>query len=309
MADLPVSTPQGTSTDAGLLLGKPPLVTFALFTYKQAEFIDEAVQAALAQTYSPLQILISDDCSPDNTWECIEAAVAGYQGPHQIKLNRNARNMGLIAHINHLVELADGELIIECPGDDVSLPQRTERLVEAYLRHGRSAMSLHSDVICIDMASVEMHRLTPTIVSRQLSTAAVARSGTAIIGAALAWPKAQFERFGPITESGTYEDLVMSYRSMLSGGHIYIPEILVKYRQGSGITSKTLLKQKSHREKLLEKVRVQQVLLAAHRQRLKDNTVGGTAQLARVIRISQVKNWLKLCKYSLLLACTRNPAA
>lgn len=285
-----------------------PLVTFALFAYKQAEFIDEAIQAALAQTYSPLQILISDDCSPDNTWEFIEAAVADYKGPHQIKLNRNARNMGLIAHINHLVELADGELIIESPGDDVSLPQRTERLVEAYLLHGRSAMSLHSDVICIDMTSVEMHRLTPTIVSRQLSTAGVARSGTAIIGAALAWPKAQFERFGPITESGTYEDLVMSYRSMLSGGHIYIPEVLVKYRQGSGITSKTLLMQKSAREKLLEKMRVQQVLLAAHRQRLKDNTVAGTPQLARVIRISQLKNWLKLRKYSLLLACARNPA-
>lgn len=279
-----------------------PLVTFALFTYKQAEFIDEAIQGALSQTYSPLQILISDDHSPDDTYERICAAVKDYTGPHQIKLNRNAKNLGLIPHINLLHELADGELIIEAPGDDISLPQRTERIVEAYLSHGRKAMNIHSDVLCIDMNSVDMHRLVPTIASRHMTTADVARSGTGIIGAALAWPKKQYEQFGPITEMGCYEDLIMAYRSMLCGGHIYIPEVLVRYRQGSGITSKTLLQKKSRRESLLERMRVQRVLISAHRQRQKDNVVAGTAQLARVIRTSLWKHQFKLWKYTVLLA-------
>jgi cellulose synthase/poly-beta-1,6-N-acetylglucosamine synthase-like glycosyltransferase len=44
-----------------------PLISFCLLTYNQAPFIREAIEAALAQTYSPLEIIISDDFSNDNT--------------------------------------------------------------------------------------------------------------------------------------------------------------------------------------------------------------------------------------------------
>ena len=47
----------------------PPLVTLALITYRQERFVREAVRGVLAQTYSPLQVVISDDASPDATFE------------------------------------------------------------------------------------------------------------------------------------------------------------------------------------------------------------------------------------------------
>ena len=40
-----------------------PLVTFYVIAYNQSRFVREAVESALAQTYSPLEILLSDDCS------------------------------------------------------------------------------------------------------------------------------------------------------------------------------------------------------------------------------------------------------
>ena len=53
----------------GVVLVEKPLVTFALFAYNQERFITEAVEAAFAQTYQPLEIIISDDGSSDKTYD------------------------------------------------------------------------------------------------------------------------------------------------------------------------------------------------------------------------------------------------
>src|SRR5918997_5688988 len=116
-------------------MGKP-LVTFMMFAYNHERFVREAVRGALAQTYSPLQIVISDDCSQDRTFEIIEEEVAGYEGPHQVLLNRNSRNLGLGGHVNRVMELAQGKLIVAAAGDDVSLPTRTEEFVRAWSKGG-----------------------------------------------------------------------------------------------------------------------------------------------------------------------------
>ena len=126
-----------------------PLVTFYVMTYNQARFVRQAVEAALAQTYSPLQIVLSDDCSTDGTFEIIQEAVKGYSGPHVVVLNRNDRNLGISDHVNRIIELATGELIISADGDDVSSPVRAERCVDVWIRNGRPA-ALYSAVSCID---------------------------------------------------------------------------------------------------------------------------------------------------------------
>ena len=69
-----------------------PLITFALFAYNQERFIREAVEGAFSQTYSPLEIILSDDCSPDRTFEIMKEMAAEYTGPHTIVLNRNEKN-------------------------------------------------------------------------------------------------------------------------------------------------------------------------------------------------------------------------
>ena len=61
--------PEGTSK---------PLLTFALAALNQERFIREAVEAAFAQTYSPLEIILSDDCSDDRTFDIIREMAAAY---------------------------------------------------------------------------------------------------------------------------------------------------------------------------------------------------------------------------------------
>lgn len=74
------------------------LISFALLAYKQEQYIREAVEGAFSQTYSPLEIILSDDCSPDRTFDIIQEMAAKYTGPHKVVLNRNPQNFGIGAH-------------------------------------------------------------------------------------------------------------------------------------------------------------------------------------------------------------------
>ena len=136
-----------------------PLVTFCLFSYNQEKYIQEAVKGALAQTYSPLEIIISDDCSTDSTYTIIQKVVGEYTGPHSVVLNRNDQNLGIAAHVNHVFSLAHGELFIVAAGDDISFPCRTEILVKCWLPNRETVFAIASSAICIDESGCQCGRL------------------------------------------------------------------------------------------------------------------------------------------------------
>ena len=99
----------GTSADA-------PIASILLIAYNQQATIVEAIAGALAQTYSPLEIVVSDDASSDDTWAHMQHAVAGYAGPHRVVLNRNEHNLGIGAHLSRVVELSRGVLLFVAAG-------------------------------------------------------------------------------------------------------------------------------------------------------------------------------------------------
>jgi glycosyltransferase involved in cell wall biosynthesis len=103
-----------------------PLLTFAVAGFNQEAFVEEAVKGAFSQTYSPLELILSDDCSQDRTFEIMREMAAVYRGPHRVILNRNPARRSIGGHINRIVELSKGELIITAAGDDISLPERAQ---------------------------------------------------------------------------------------------------------------------------------------------------------------------------------------
>ena len=70
-----------------------PMVTFALFAYNQEKYIREAVKGAFSQTYEPLEIILSDDCSSDRTFEIMQEMAKAYQGPHRVVARTNRKNL------------------------------------------------------------------------------------------------------------------------------------------------------------------------------------------------------------------------
>jgi glycosyltransferase involved in cell wall biosynthesis len=109
-----------------------PLVTFALFAYNQESYIREAVKGAFEQTYEPLEIILSDDCSSDRTFDIMQEMARGYQGAHRIVCSRNSENIGLVDHACKIAAISSGELIVLAAGDDISMPTRSSETVVAY---------------------------------------------------------------------------------------------------------------------------------------------------------------------------------
>ena len=209
-----------------------PLISFTLFSYNQEPFIREAVESVFSQTYSPLEIILSDDCSTDNTFKIMEEMAGSYSGPHSIRLNRNPVNLGIGMHINRVVELSRGELIVAGAGDDISEPNRVSTIVEQWLQCGKKAFSIHSFATVINEKS-EVIGVNKSAQHQYLGSAESFLKGDArLLGATHAFSRKTFELFGPLDEKVVYEDTVIPFRSLLLGDVLYIDEPLVRHRVG-----------------------------------------------------------------------------
>lgn len=116
-----------------------PLATLVLYAYNEERYIREAVASAFAQTYSLLEIFLSDDGSADHTFEIMQEMAAAYQGPHRIILNRNPHNIGIGSQLNAAYQKTQGDFIVLANADDISLPERVAVLVEHWLASNRQA--------------------------------------------------------------------------------------------------------------------------------------------------------------------------
>src|SRR5262245_38134085 len=214
-----------------------PLVTFYVMAYNQERFIREAVEGALRQTYSPLEIVLSDDCSTDATFTNIQEMVKEYTGPHRVVLNQNPRNLGISGHLNRILQLAQGELIVAADGDDVSLPERAARFVEAWLSHGRPA-GLVGGVSFIDSAGNRtgdgryFSRFHPVVEETRVSSLFVFwKEGRPMLSACCAgFSRELCDAFGPLLPDVWMEDSIISLRAWLFDRIVFIPDALVKYR-------------------------------------------------------------------------------
>lgn len=243
------------------------LVSFYIFAYNQEKTVEAACYAALAQTYSPLELIFSDDCSSDRTFHLMNRIAKDYSGPHKIILNRNERNLGLIGHVNRAFEIAHGELLVAAAGDDVSVPERTRIIVNAYEAAGRSALLIHSSVVMIDEKCAEVGIWRPPLVTENLTKSEVATSFKLYIGATGAFNKNIYEKFGPINYEKTWEDLILGFRAVIEDKIYYLDEPLVKYSSSGGLSSAP---QVEKREAHANRLKYYHFNYATYRQRLDD---------------------------------------
>ena len=142
-----------------------PLVTFALFAYNQEQYIREAVEGALAQTYEPLEIILSDDCSTDRTFEIMQEMAAAYEGPHEVRVRRSRYNVGIIDHVLSVAREAQGELLLVAAGDDISYHDRASKITDAWSSESAAAVYSGNDV-CDDEGRVIQRNHIPEPLDR-----------------------------------------------------------------------------------------------------------------------------------------------
>lgn len=119
------------STDINMLL-----VSVDVVTYKSADTIIETLDSIFAQTYPHLELIVSDDCSPDNTVEIVRK----WMNEHKKRFVRTEiitvdENTGVTANYNRASDACRGAWIKDCDGDDLLLPDCVQTYVDFITEH------------------------------------------------------------------------------------------------------------------------------------------------------------------------------
>ncbi|MEI6139834.1 MAG: glycosyltransferase [Mariniphaga sp.] len=209
-----------------------PLISYCLITYNQEKYIKEAVLSALSQTYHPLEIIISDDCSTDNTFDIVRETINNYLGGHNIIINRNVRNLGLVPHVNFVFDkLVSGKLIALAGGDDISLPNRISVCADIFDSYEKvKGVSINFKTIN-ENSEVIMEEYYQDNKEYKINTEYMKTTEVGADGGGLIIKKEVFSFFGPLQKSCPTEDSTLRFRAMLLGDFIRLNETLFLYRR------------------------------------------------------------------------------
>lgn len=211
------------------------LVTFRVLFFNHERYVDRCVESVLAQTHTPLQIVFSDDCSNDSTFERLRRAVDQYTGPHEILLNQTPRNLGVSAHLNSVRRLTQGKLEIAGAGDDYFHPERAAKVFAKWQSLGRASCSIFSQVVNVsdkgEVLSIDGDEPFRTMSSFQRIADRNPILFGSYPGCSQSYTMDQWEIFGELDDRIIANDVSRQLRSALIGGVAFIPEPLVYYRQ------------------------------------------------------------------------------
>lgn len=210
-----------------------PRVSFLIFAYNHERFIARTLQGAFEQGFASMEIIVTDDCSTDSTLAVIERAIAAYDGPKRIILNRTPVNLGLGGAINSAVALTNGELLIINAGDDESVPERTEAVVAAFDRGQGAVKCVYSNAVIVDedgrAEGQAFDKPQPVITDSVVQSKMVY-----CLGATTAYHRDLFDVFGPLRADLVFEDTVLPLRAAIVGRIEYLHDPLVRYRRHGG---------------------------------------------------------------------------
>jgi glycosyltransferase involved in cell wall biosynthesis len=209
-------------------------VTMIVTGFNQSHLIDEAIKGAFDQAHGNLQIILTDDCSTDDTYALMCAAAERYDGPHRVLVNRPPQNLGTYGNIHHAFERATGDLIVFAGGDDVSYPQRATAVARCWLETGADAFYSSFDVID-EHGQVLERNFTPVATTLFIIDYFPGDRRRYLYGASTACHRSVLERFPAPPRRIRSEDTYLTLMVTVNGGQIErIDESLVAYRKHDG---------------------------------------------------------------------------
>ena len=208
-----------------------PLVTILMPVCDGEQFLREAIDSILVQTFTDFEFLILDDASADSS----RSIALGYDDP-RIRLLANDRNLGVTRTLNRGIQQARGRYVARMDADDVSMPERLERQV-AHLDANPDCAAVATFSQIIDADSVPQGEvcadLSPEELDRQLQL-----QNRIVHGAVMM-------RTDVVRRLGAYDETMKRSQDYdlwlrISDEHAIhiLPEFLYSWRQhGQGISS------------------------------------------------------------------------
>ncbi|MFH1836457.1 MAG: glycosyltransferase family 2 protein [Methanobacteriota archaeon] len=108
------------------------LITIGIPAYKRADYLKEAVHSALTQTYTNIEVLISQNPSTESITKSIRSWCKNLEKKDsRVRYQENTRNLGMGGNWNAIADSAKGEFLILLADDDMLLPDFVKKTVNA----------------------------------------------------------------------------------------------------------------------------------------------------------------------------------
>ena len=96
-----------------------PLISVCMITYGHEKYIAKAIHGVLDQkTTIPFELVIANDCSPDNTDDLIKDLISSHPKKHLVRYYKQDRNLGMLPNFAFALHACNGKYIALCEGDD-----------------------------------------------------------------------------------------------------------------------------------------------------------------------------------------------
>ncbi|AVQ87627.1 glycosyl transferase 2 family protein [Plesiomonas shigelloides] len=209
-----------------------PLVSIAIITYNQKEFLKECIESCLAQDYPNLEIVVADDGSTDGTHDLLNDYDRKYPGKFVLRLSKE--NQGITKNSNAAHFACTGKYVAWIGGDDLMLPSKISKQVEFMERNPDCTISYHDmDVFDSDSNEtiyIQSKRVKPREGGIKLYIKHGVFNGacSSMVRRSKA-PESGYNELLPVASDWCYW-----VDALYNGGEIkYIPEILSRYRRHS----------------------------------------------------------------------------
>jgi teichuronic acid biosynthesis glycosyltransferase TuaG len=197
------------------------LVSIIVPAYKAAPYIRRTIESVIAQTYPHWEMLIADDCSPDDTREVVKQ---WSQRDPRVKLIALERNGGPAAARNASLQRASGRWIAFLDSDDMWLPQKLERSL-AHAQANRAALVFtgYRRISGDESRLGEPIHVPRTLTYGQLLGNTAIATSTVLIDRSIA---------GDVRMERVFYDDFVCWLSILQRGHVAhgLDEDLMRYR-------------------------------------------------------------------------------
>lgn len=119
-----------------------PLVSVICPAYNSGKYIADTLLSILKQDYFNIEIIVSDDCSVDNTVEVVKGLINEYPG--KIRLNVNDKNLGITDNCNVALRMCKGDFVSFFAADDLMYAGKLTAQVELMLSDPSCSISYHA---------------------------------------------------------------------------------------------------------------------------------------------------------------------
>ena len=212
---------------------KAPKVSIICLCYNQAQFVKQALDSVLAQSYTNIELIIVDDASPDNSQEVIQHWI---DNKGEVTFLPFKENVGNTRAFNQGLKLASGQYVIDLSGDDLLCPNRVEAQVAFFEKQKSNVGVIYSDVEYIDEQGQSLH----THFSESNRKAYIGDVFEKLIDTYFVPPPSMMMRMEVLKaldgydEELAYEDFDFWIRSSRNWAYAFQSDALTKVRQTKG---------------------------------------------------------------------------